>query len=72
MESGGIGEAGVIVVVVVAVAVIAVTGSVVQNDYYLTTMRQNAESLADSFTALPLSWYPFWTPQPIATIKRGF
>lgn len=41
-----------------------------QPDYYLTTMRQNAENLADSFASSPQSWYPFWAPQPVAVIDR--
>ncbi|NEZ57087.1 metal ABC transporter solute-binding protein, Zn/Mn family [Adonisia turfae] len=40
----------------------------IQPDYYLTIMRQNAENLADSFGASTQSWYPFWTPQPVAAI----
>ncbi len=41
----------------------------IQPDYYLTTMRQNAENLANSFGASTQSWYPFWAPQPVAVIK---
>ncbi|MEM9903898.1 MAG: zinc ABC transporter substrate-binding protein [Cyanobacteria bacterium P01_D01_bin.44] len=40
----------------------------IQPDYYLTTMRQNAENLADSFGTSTQSWYPFWIPQPVAVI----
>ena len=40
----------------------------VQPDYYLTTMRQNAENLANGFGASTQSWYPFWSPQPVAAI----
>ena len=41
----------------------------IQPDYYLTTMRQNAENLANSFGASTQSWYPFWAPQPVAVIN---
>ncbi|EKU97778.1 ABC-type metal ion transport system, periplasmic component/surface adhesin [Leptolyngbya sp. PCC 7375] len=40
----------------------------IQPDYYLTTMRQNAENLANSFGASTQSWYPFWASQPMAVI----
>lgn len=40
----------------------------IQPDYYLTTMRQNAENLANGFGASTQSWYPFWAPQPVAVI----
>ncbi|MEM6256327.1 MAG: zinc ABC transporter substrate-binding protein [Cyanobacteria bacterium P01_D01_bin.156] len=40
----------------------------IEPDYYLTTMRQNAENLANSFGASTQSWYPFWTPQSVAAI----
>ncbi|MEM9485188.1 MAG: zinc ABC transporter substrate-binding protein [Cyanobacteria bacterium P01_F01_bin.116] len=40
----------------------------IQPDYYLTTMRQNAENLANGFGVSTQSWYPFWTPQPVAVI----
>ncbi|NEQ53629.1 MAG: zinc ABC transporter solute-binding protein [Leptolyngbya sp. SIO3F4] len=40
----------------------------IQPDYYLTTMRQNAENLANGFGASPQSWYPFWSLQPVAAI----
>ena len=38
----------------------------IQPDHYLTTMRQNAENLANSFGASTQSWYPFLAPQPVA------
>ncbi|MBT9317822.1 metal ABC transporter solute-binding protein, Zn/Mn family [Leptothoe spongobia] len=41
----------------------------VEPDYYLTTMRQNAENLANGFGASTQSWYPFWAPQPVAVIN---
>ncbi|ESA37708.1 abc transporter substrate-binding protein [Leptolyngbya sp. Heron Island J] len=44
------------------------TQDAIQPDYYLTTMRQNAENLADSFGASTQSWYPFLVPQPMAAI----
>ena len=40
----------------------------IQPDYYLTTMRQNAENLANGFGTSTQSWYPFWVPQPLAVI----
>ncbi len=40
----------------------------IQPDYYLTTMRQNAENLANAFGASTQSWYPFLSPQPVAVI----
>ena len=44
----------------------------IQPEYYLTTMRQNAENLANSFGASTQSLYPFWTPQPVATMSSSF
>ena len=40
----------------------------IQPDYYLTTMRQNAENLANGFGASTQSWYPFWSRQSMAVI----
>lgn len=42
----------------------------VQPDYYLTTMRQNAENLVDSFEASDQAWLPFWMPQPAAVVTQ--
>ncbi|MEM1255475.1 MAG: zinc ABC transporter substrate-binding protein [Cyanobacteria bacterium P01_H01_bin.21] len=39
-----------------------------QPDYYLTTMRQNAENLASGFGASTQSWHPFWAPQPVGIL----
>ena len=44
----------------------------IEPDYYLTTMRQNAENLANGFGASTQSWYPFWSPQPLAVINGWF
>ena len=37
-----------------------------QPDYYLTTMLQNAENLANGFGVSTQSWYPFWAPQSVS------
>ena len=42
----------------------------VSPDYYLTTMRQNVESLAASFEASDQVWLPQWVPQPVATVPQ--
>ena len=43
----------------------------VQPDYYLTTMRQNAANLADSFEAsTQQSWLPLW-PKPLAVVPQA-
>ncbi|NJN58869.1 MAG: zinc ABC transporter solute-binding protein [Leptolyngbyaceae cyanobacterium SL_5_9] len=42
----------------------------VQPDYYLTTMRQNAENLANSFEASNQAWLPLWVPQPVAVVPQ--
>ncbi|MEL6137129.1 MAG: zinc ABC transporter substrate-binding protein [Cyanobacteria bacterium J06626_23] len=39
-------------------------------DYYLETMRENAENLASGFDGSQ-AWYPFSTPQPMAMIPLG-
>lgn len=43
--------------------------SAVQPDYYLTTMRQNADNLAASFEASQ-AWLPLWMPQPAAVVPQ--
>ncbi len=42
----------------------------VQPDYYLTTMRQNAENLVESFEASDQAWLPLWVPQPAAVVPQ--
>ncbi|MDA0266229.1 MAG: zinc ABC transporter substrate-binding protein [Cyanobacteria bacterium] len=42
----------------------------IQPDYYLTTMRQNADSLAASFKASDEAWLPLWVPQPVAVVPQ--
>lgn len=42
----------------------------VQPDYYLTTMRQNAENLAASFEASDQVWLPLWVPQPVVMVPQ--
>jgi zinc transport system substrate-binding protein len=44
--------------------------SAVQPDYYLTTMRQNADNLVTSFEASSQAWLPLWAPQPVAAIPQ--
>ncbi len=44
----------------------------IQPDYYLTTMRQNAENLANAFGASTQSWYPFWAPQSVSATALGW
>ncbi|MEO0350465.1 MAG: zinc ABC transporter substrate-binding protein [Cyanobacteria bacterium P01_A01_bin.15] len=39
-------------------------------DYYLNTMRENAENLAAGFES-PQAWYPFQLIQPVAIIPLG-
>lgn len=48
------------------------TGSAeaIQPDYYLTTMRQNAENLVESFEASDQAWLPLWMPQPVAVVPQ--
>ncbi len=48
------------------------TGSseAVQPDYYLTIMRQNAESLVASFEASNQAWLSLWVPQPMAVVLQ--
>ncbi|MEB3356597.1 MAG: zinc ABC transporter substrate-binding protein, partial [Synechococcales bacterium] len=42
----------------------------VQPDYYLATMRQNAENLVASFEASDQAWFPLWMPQPVAVVPQ--
>lgn len=42
----------------------------VQPDYYLTTMRQNADNLVTSFEASNQAWLPLWVPQAIAKMPQ--
>lgn len=41
-----------------------------QPDYYLTTMRQNADNLVVSFDTGNQSWLPHMLPQPIAMVPQ--
>jgi len=42
-----------------------------QPDYYLSTMRQNADNLAASFEASDqAAWLPLWVPQPVAVVSQ--
>ncbi|MEA5464534.1 metal ABC transporter solute-binding protein, Zn/Mn family [Leptothoe sp. PORK10 BA2] len=41
----------------------------IEPDYYLATMRQNAENLANGFGASTQSWYPFSAPPLVAVIN---
>jgi len=41
-----------------------------QPDYYLTTMRQNADSLVESFKASNQAWQPTWVPQPLTVLPQ--
>jgi zinc/manganese transport system substrate-binding protein len=42
----------------------------IQPDYYLTTMRQNAENLVESFEASDQAWLPLWMLQPVAVVPQ--
>jgi len=39
-------------------------------DYYITTMRQNVQSLVTAFGGLTQSVLPLWMPQPIAVVPQ--
>lgn len=42
----------------------------VQPDYYLTTMRQNADNLVTGFEGSGQAWLPLWAPQPVAAVPQ--
>ncbi|MEM6837580.1 MAG: zinc ABC transporter substrate-binding protein [Cyanobacteria bacterium P01_C01_bin.120] len=42
----------------------------VQPDYYLTTMRQNADNLVASFEGSSQAWQPLWIHQPAAAFPQ--
>ena len=42
----------------------------IEPDYYLNTMRENAENLATSFESSQ-AWYPFQSLQPVAMMPLG-
>ncbi|NEQ34355.1 MAG: zinc ABC transporter solute-binding protein, partial [Leptolyngbya sp. SIO4C5] len=42
----------------------------IQPDYYLSTMRQNADNLAASFASSEQAWLPLWVPQPVAVVPQ--
>ncbi|ASC73689.1 Periplasmic binding protein component of an ABC type zinc uptake transporter [Halomicronema hongdechloris C2206] len=42
----------------------------IQPDYYLNTMRQNADNLAASFEASNQAWLTLWVPQPAAVVPQ--
>jgi zinc/manganese transport system substrate-binding protein len=44
--------------------------SAVEPDYYLTTMRQNADNLVASFEASEQAWLPLWEFQPVAVVPQ--
>lgn len=44
--------------------------SAVQPDYYLATMRQNADNLVVSFEASSQAWLPLWDLQPVAVVPQ--
>lgn len=42
----------------------------IQPQYYLDTMRQNADNLAASFETSDQAWLPLWVPQPMAIVPQ--
>ncbi|NEP18439.1 MAG: zinc ABC transporter solute-binding protein [Leptolyngbya sp. SIO4C1] len=42
----------------------------IQPDYYLNTMRQNANNLAASFETSDQAWLPLWVSQPVAAVPQ--
>jgi len=46
--------------------------SAVQPDYYLATMRQNADSLAASFEGSDQAWLPLWAALPVAALPQTY
>ncbi|MGP1385901.1 MAG: metal ABC transporter solute-binding protein, Zn/Mn family [Thainema sp.] len=42
----------------------------IQPQYYLDTMRQNADNLATSFETSDQAWLPVWVPQPVAVAPQ--
>ncbi|NDJ54400.1 MAG: zinc ABC transporter solute-binding protein [Chloroflexi bacterium] len=42
----------------------------IQPDYYLTTMRQNADNLVTGFEASSQAWLPLWVSQPVAVVPQ--